>query len=407
MSIVKKLIYFLYLPILLVIRVISKFYLIRFSEIESSRIGHFACCTEIYLCEKDHKMNTPKIRYLDLFILGNQICNKQIEIHLRRKLIILPRIILVPLINLNKIIPGGEKHNCFLKKNLEENKNFFDHRDTYNLLDISKKHFYFEDSEITQAINLCEKIGINLKKKIVTINLRDNFYFDNNHPKNKFDYYHVKNCDIDDYLLAIKDLIKLDYQVIRIGKGSNKKLNLDDKNYFDLTSHSLRTDLLELFLIEKSSFVIGCNSGGTYAALFLFRKPTYISNFLPFSGAYTNSNKILINFKSIVSKSSNKELTMKEIFNEGLFSYEFTQDYEKKGLKFVDLDPRIIQTSVRELMLRSEKKWDTTEYEKELENKFIKVYKEFLKRESKIFYHGKIKCNFGFDYLKANNELIL
>ena len=98
---------------------------------------------------------------------------------------------------------------------------------------------------------------------------------------------------------------------------------------------------------------------------------------------------------------------MKEIFNEGLFSYEFTQDYEKKGLKFVDLDPRIIQTSVRELMLRSEKKWDTTEYEKELENKFIKVYKEFLKRESKIFYHGKIKCNFGFDYLKANNELIL
>ena len=244
------------------------------------------------------------------------------------------------------------------------------------------------------------------KKKIVTINLRDNFYFDKNHPENKFDQYNVKNCDIADYLSAIEDLIKLDYQVVRIGKGSNKKLTLQDKNYFDLTNLSLRTDLLELFLIEKSSFVIGCNSGGTYAALFLFRKPIYISNFLPLGVAYTNSSKILINFKSVIYKSSNKQLTMNEIFNEGLFSYEFTEDYEKKGLKFVDLDQTIIQKSVRELMLRAEKKWDTTEYEKKLEKKFIKVYKEFLKKEGKCFYHGKIKCNFGFEYLKANNEFV-
>ena len=404
---IKYFVYFFYLPIILIIRVIAKFYLLRFGEIESSRIGHFACCTEMYLCEKDYKINIPKIKYLDLFILGRKVCNKQISIHIKRKLIILPRIILGPLISLNSIIPGGKKHNCFLRKDLKQTKTFFDHRDTNNLLDISKKHFEFKNKEVFQARKTCEKIGINLYKKIVVINLRDNHYFNKHHANKNLDRDYVKNCNIDDYKEAIQDLTNSDYQVIRIGKGSTKQLSIYIDNFFDLTNHHLRTDLLELYLTEKSSFMIGCNSGGTYAPLFLFRKPTYISNFLPLGVAYMNSNKILINFKSIISKKTNRILSMSDIYNERLFSYEFTKEYREKNLMFKDIDPIIIRQSVNEIKLRTENKWIISDHEKALESKFIKKYSEILKKDDKDFYHGKIKCHFGFDYLKANEKFII
>lgn len=402
----KFIIYFLFLPILLFIRAISKFLLIRFGEIISGRIGHFACCMELYLCEKDHKINIPDRKFIDLFIMGKDISNKQVETFLRRKFIILPRFLLGPLININKIITGGEKHNFFYKKNSNEYKNFFSHRDVNNLLDHSNNHFEFTEDEKNKAKKKCDQIGIDLSKKIVTINLRDNYYFKKYYSERNWDYWDVKNCDINDYELAIKDLLKFGYQIVRIGKGSQKKLEIDNSNYFDLTNHQLRTDLLELFLVEKSSFLIGCNSGGTYAALYLFKKPTYISNVLPLGVAYTSSNKILTNFKSVICAKTNKQLSLSEIYDRGIFFYEFTEKYEKENLIFQKLDPKIIQKSVLELMLRSENKWVVSKEEQRLKNKFLKVYMDILKKHDEI-YHGKINCHFGYDYLKANDKYII
>ncbi len=404
-NIYRKFIYLLFLPILILIRTISKFFLIRFGELVSDRIGHFACCIELYLCEKEHNINVPKKKFLDLFIMGKDISNKQVEVFFRRKLIVLPRFILGPLINLNRIVPGGKVHDFYYRKNLVETKNFIEHRDTNNLLDISNNHFEFTKKEKHEAIKICDQIGIDLNKKIVIINLRDSYYFDKYHSNRNFKYFDVKNCDINDYKLSIEKLINCNYQVIRVGKGSNKKLEINNSNYFDLTNHQMRTDLLELFLTEKSSFIIGCNSGATYAALYLFKKPTYISNVLPLGIAYTNSKKILTNFKSIICTKTNKQLSLTEMYERGLFFYQRTEKYEKEGLILQNLDPEIIQKSVNELMLRSENKWIETQEEKRLKNRFLTTYNNILEKDKEVI-HGKINCHFGYDYLKANEEFL-
>ena len=46
---IKYIIYFFYLPILIILRLISKIVLIRFTELISDRIGHFVCCMELHL----------------------------------------------------------------------------------------------------------------------------------------------------------------------------------------------------------------------------------------------------------------------------------------------------------------------------------------------------------------------
>ena len=52
------------LPILYLVR---PYYLVRFRNLPSNRIGHFAANTELYCCERDLKIGTPLQPYLDIF----------------------------------------------------------------------------------------------------------------------------------------------------------------------------------------------------------------------------------------------------------------------------------------------------------------------------------------------------
>ena len=402
---IKYIIYFFYLPLLIILRLISKIVLIRFTELVSARIGHFACCMELHLWEKQNKKGAPEVKVIDLFIMGKQISNEQIKVFLKKKFIILPRLLLSPLININKIIPGGDIHNFYFRKDSNDMKNFYAHRDTKNLIDKSDVNFSFSREDDLLSKKISDQIGIDLNKKFITINLRDYEYFKKYHSHMDKDYWNVKNCNIEDYKLSIQYLISNGYQVIRTGKGSEKKLIINDKNYFDITNHELRSDMFELYLTSKSKFLIGCNSGATYANLYLFKKPTYISNALPIGLAFTSSNKVITNFKSIFSKTNNKKISLTEMYERGLFFYQFTDRYSKDDIYYKDVDPIIIQKSVEELMLRCENKWIVSNEEIRLKRKFLDIYNKILDKHDEK-YHGDIRCHFGYEYLKANEEII-
>ena len=355
--------------------------------------------------EKQNKIGTPEVKVIDLFIMGKNISNEQIKIFFKKKFVILPRLLLGPLININKIIPGGDIHNFYFRKNSNDMKNFITHRDTRNLIDRSDENFSFSKKDDFLSQKISDQIGIDLNKKFITINLRDYEYFKKYHSQFDKDYWNIKNCNIEDYKLSIQSLISNGYQVIRTGKFSEKKLNINSKNYFDITNHELRTDMFELYLASKSKFLIGCNSGATYANLYLFKKPTYISNALPVGLAFTSSNKILTNFKSLFSKKDNNKISLTEMYERGLFFYESSDKYNKDDLYYKDIDPIIIQKSVEELMLRSEKKWIVSDDEVRLKKKFLDVYNKIINNHDEK-YHGEIRCHFGYEYLKANEEII-
>ena len=55
--IVKLPFYILAIPIVLIIRAISPWYLVRIGGLLSHRIGHFSGNTELYCCERDARIN--------------------------------------------------------------------------------------------------------------------------------------------------------------------------------------------------------------------------------------------------------------------------------------------------------------------------------------------------------------
>ena len=56
-------------------------------------------------------------------------------------------------------------------------------------------------------------------------------------------------------------------------------------------------------------------------------------------------------------------------------------------------------------MLRCEKKWIVSDDEVRLKKKFLDVYNKIINNHDEK-YHGEIRCHFGYEYLKANEEII-
>src|SRR3990172_13240449 len=131
--------YALALPAVIVIRMIRPWFLVRFGGLVSTRIGHFAANTELYLCERDAGINVPDKRRVDLFYLDKIICNHQLATMWRRVLRIWPAWILVSISTINRFIPGGTDHE--IGNNTEHN------RDVHNLLDRLPPHLEFTAEE--------------------------------------------------------------------------------------------------------------------------------------------------------------------------------------------------------------------------------------------------------------------
>ena len=100
--------YALAVPVVIVIRLISPWVLVRMRALNSLRIGHFVANTEMYLCERDSGVNSGKHRYLDLFHFAYRpICNQQLATMWKRVLNIWPSWVLDPIILVNRLITGA------------------------------------------------------------------------------------------------------------------------------------------------------------------------------------------------------------------------------------------------------------------------------------------------------------
>ena len=154
--------YIIFFPILLLIRLISPFFIIRFGELISSRIGHLAANTELYLCEKDSKINIPNKPYIDIFYLRDKpYCNKFLIKKWHEIIHILPKWVIHPLNTLNNAIPFGNNHKI--------GNNTQGDRDVLNLLDRYKPHITLTKEEEIMGQTILNEMGITLNSRFVCL----------------------------------------------------------------------------------------------------------------------------------------------------------------------------------------------------------------------------------------------
>ena len=199
------------------------------------------------------------------------------------------------------------------------------------------KTISFSEKQKKYGESVLKRMPIPPNKKIVSIFARDSSYLSHEYPKKDWSYHSYRDCDIETYIGAIKYLISKDYVVLRIGSEYSKKLNFTDANYFEYSLSEFKSDFMDLFLIYKSSFVLG-NSSGAIDVSTVFNVPFAAVNYAPFMMSPLGKEDIFIQKKII--NSEGVIVPFKDIIdNEEYYLHNGVKLSNDFGISYIDNSP--------------------------------------------------------------------
>ena len=368
--------YLFSIPLVIIIRLIKPWLLIRWYGLTCSRIGHLGLDPELYSCRRDAKINQPSQKYIDIFFLGNKyICNKQLVKMLRRNLTILPAFLILPLSNINRFInlfiKGGGQHEI----DIDPTKEFYK-----IIMHKSNPHISFSKEEKLKAKKILNEFGIPENIKFVCLIVRDSAYLDRykNYSHRNWDYHSYRDCDIDRYVLAAEELASRGYYVFRMGVKVHKSLKSSDPKIIDYANSKIKSDFMDIYLGANCTFCIS-SSCGFDAIPTIFRKPVAFT-YTPFGQIQVQGENDLVITKHHLNKKNKKKLTISEIFSSNVALSFRSEEYQNNNIELQENTPEEIRDLVTEMDERISGSWKETEEDLLLQKKFWYIFEDNMKK---------------------------
>ena len=376
--------------LVLLLRIIRPWLLIRINILVSERIGHFAGNTELYLCERDEGINLPGRRHIDLWYHNWPICNKQLALMWNRVLHVGPRWLLGTVYKINALIPGGDIHQIPDNTQIDI--------DVHNFMDKFPPHLNFLTEEEEKGQAGLRELGIPEGAPFVCLIVRDSGYLTKSVPWKLWDYHNYRDCDIQNYILAAQKLAESGYYVIRMGVYVQEAIDVDHPMIIDYATNGTRTDFMDIYLAAKCTFCIVGNAGFE-AITRIFRRPIVYVDYVPLGMFVTDSSRHILTSKKHFIRGENRFMTFNEIFESGADTFWHSDNYEAMGIDLLDSSPEEIAAVVLEMKERLEGTWKNTYEEEKLQRQFWEIF-------PKTKYHGEIRSRIGADFLLQQKELL-
>ncbi len=386
----KLIMYIIALPLVLIIRVISPIILIRWCSTQSTRIGHYAENLQIYLAMKEKKLNfQSKRRYFDIFFDSTVVCNHQLKkMWVRsKKLFFLPNWFMKPISDINeyvidKIVSSNNLHDIGYYyvpgKNLPHFAVPVNPVDNFNAMQAANTPVDFTDFEKKKGDEILKEIGINQNDEFVILALRGENYLKNKYPKINWERHSLRSTNIEFFYKALNFLTERKLKIILIGSGNPKNLENKNSNIINYENSKFKSEFMDIYLFSKKNckFVIS-SSTGIDAIGTLFKKPI-LEMVMPFCDARTYSNTYNFIFKKYYSKTLNRYLTMKEIFELDLSS--LMGDDSNDEIKIIHPTSDEILNSTKEFLSKIENNYVYNAENKNLQKEFCNKYKSYINR---------------------------
>lgn len=379
------------IPLVVMIRLIRPWLLVRFSDLYAHSMGMFSYISEIYLSRRDmERKNYKKRACLDFFFMGDLICNRYLVNKLHPILPLTfrwPYSLFRSLEWVNRKIPQGEVHHIGLE-NIDK---------YFHLMDSTRIHLQFSDDEVKKGETELEAMGVPVGSKIVCLLVRDNAYI--KHQKSNYDDRgnDYRNCDIDNYILAAETLADYGYVVIRMGAKMSRPLKTVHPNIIDYSFSGFRNDFMDTYLGSKCEFSITMGCGWDVVPSHFFRKPIVYTNLVPLGYYATYSDRLLLLTKRHFDSEKNRELTVSELIRSGLLSSRMPDSfvYQSRNIKLIENSPEEIRDAVFEMVQRLNGTWKSHSGDEVLQTHLWDLVKPA--------YSG-VKARFGACYLRDNRE---
>jgi putative glycosyltransferase (TIGR04372 family) len=380
----------------ILIRLISPWILVRFEGLVSNRIGHFVGNTEMYLCEREANINTPVQKYFDIFYISEPVSNQQLAVMWKRVLHIWPAWIVIPIIRLNRLFPGGGCH--------EVGQNTQTALDVHNLLDRLPPHLKFTSEEETRGEVGLQDMGLPIGAKFVCLNVRDSAYLSTHFPSTDFSYHNYRDSDIQNYITASEELADRGFFVIRMGAKVKNPMNSSHPKVIDYATNGMRNDFMDIYLGAKCTFCITTGTGWDGIPE-MMRRPIVYVNLVPIGCLHTFSAGFISITKKHIWQASQKSLTLSEIFANDVGFSMSASDFESKGVGLIENTPEEIRDVAVEMADRLANIWQLQEGDEVLQRRFWDL---FSSNAVDAFagnpLHGEIRSRFGACFLRNNPE---
>ena len=263
-------------------------------------------------------------------------------------------------------------------KNNTEIKNIFHHE--YSIINLNKKTSIpvkFSKTE-KEKFKKFMKLFPKDNNGIICFSLKDKdyyldkyFYNDKNWPEHYFG-------DINKYVKAIEYFIKNKFIVVRVGKITTKKINIESKYYFDYSKSEYQSDVYDILIAGNCNFFFSNGTG--YDRLGeIFKKPIFhcgIRNYLSIHNYFPDQIWLPYNYYSEKIK---KNLTFKEIFDlekqtnlNNIWSF-----FDKNNIKIIKHNEDEILLFAKECLRFISKNLILNNKEKEFQKKFWSLYNSY------------------------------
>ncbi len=385
------------LPVVIAIRLIRPWFLIRIGVLVASRIGHFAANTEMYIFEQRAGINLPNRRHADVFYFSESSCNRQLAAMWGRVLSIWPAWMLVPIVHVNRLIPGGAVNEITQLGTQHD-------RDIHNLRDQFSPVVEFTADEEAQGKAGLSAMGIHSGATFICLSVRDSAYLDAHIPTNTWSNHDYRDSDIQKYILAAEELANRGHFVIRMGAKVKERIKSKHPKIIDYACNGARNDFMDIYLCAKCEFMISTGEGLVCVPQ-LFRRPIVVVNFQPLGYWYTYYSNLIGITKHHFLIANAQELTVSEIFSRGVGFSLSTPEYTSQGVRLSENTPEEIRDVAIEMAERLEGVWQPRENDEDLQRRFWEIFPAdavdvYLGRPL----HGEVRARFGTSFLRNNRE---
>ena len=408
----------IFLPIFFIFLPIALFKKIRFHQ-----IGYFlgeGVSLKLYLCRKSDQLYKKNLDiffikdFFKIFLLKKNISNIfWLEIISKNILPFSPKNIyffivynfivdrlykIIVLLNFNFLLIKLEDYHGYFRSDEADvirYKNIKEHLIKIPEEDLNKCKVKFAD--LNKFLNIKED------QEIITFCNRDNAYKKFQLPHMDLTYHNFRNFPVQDYELCIENLAKKNLFLIRMGNITEKKMEFQNSNFFDYSKSKNISPMMDIYLIYRSKFFIGPESGLDKVANF-FRKPIVLVN-IQFRSITRNSlknfkkknnldlsKKIFLEFtgediffipQKYFNLETKKYLTFSEMLNSESGLYIHNEEFKKSNIKVINNTPEEIMKVAEEMNNFLDGKLEFGKEDLELQKEFWnKFHKEFSYSEN-------------------------
>lgn len=372
--------------IVLILRFVSRWVHVRFGQLLSHRIGHYAANTEVYLCRRDAFPADRKV--VDLFYNCEPVSNGQLY-RMWKRIICINGFIRY-LYRFTFLVPGGSEHRLQMGGFLD--------RDTGALMADTQPHLAFTAEETILGNESLMNMGIPDGTPFVCFQARDPLYLSERFPQHDWSYHDYRNSAIEGFLPGVEELTTRGYRAFRMGSLVGQQLKTDNPGIIDYASGSSRSEFLDIFLSARCRFFISTGTG-LDAIPMVFRRPIVYVNFSPVEYVHSYVRDSLTIFKKYWLAGEQRFMTFREIITSGAGRFMDSADYTRHGIELKENTPEEIRDVMLEMDERLNGTWRESEEDEELQRRFWSLIPE-----SEL--NGVVRARIGAQYLRDNRNLL-